>query len=89
MCSCSNANIKGSVRAYMPGLDALGADHRAATHVFLQQMECFRGAATSVLSCCSAYVPEPRGILHEVSALVKEVSTTAVRLQLAVLAGGG
>lgn len=61
----------------MPGLDALGADHRAATHVFLQQMECFRGAATSVLSCCSAYVPEPRGILHEVSALVKEVSTTA------------
>ena len=39
--------------------------------------------------CCSAYVPEPRGVLHEVSALVKEVSTTAVRLQFPVLAGGG
>ena len=39
--------------------------------------------------CCSAYVPEPRGVLHEVSALVKEVSTIALRLQLSVLAGGG
>eukprot|EP00891_Asterochloris_glomerata_P003490 jgi/Astpho2/3490/e_gw1.00056.17.1_t len=46
-------------------------------------MECFRGAATSVLSCCSAYVPEPRGILHEVSALVKEVWLLCVLVGIA------